>query len=114
LRKVAGPAFETSTDLISGPSVAESELYLLNKDNLLRWIDSYSASLQSIRELLAQDQSEVLAERFAAAAKERNSWMVDRSDGQWLEGPRTEMPERPSMVDTFLGTFWRRKPREET
>jgi prephenate dehydrogenase len=113
LRKVAGPAFETSTDLVSAQAVTQSDLYLLNKDNLLRWIDAFSASLQSIRELLAQDESEELAERFTGAAQERGRWMADRSEGEWLEGPRTEMPERPSMVDTFLGTFWRRKPREE-
>jgi prephenate dehydrogenase len=113
LRKVAGPAFEISTVLVSAPSAAQSDLYLLNKSNLLRWIDNYSASLQSIRELLAQDRSEELTERFVKAAQEWNSWMADRSEGQWIEGPRTEMPERPSMMDTFFGTFWRRKPKEE-
>lgn len=113
LRKVAGPAFETSTDLVSVPSAAQSDLYMLNKSNLLRWIDHYSASLQSIRELLVQDQSEELAERFAEAGQEWNRWMADRSEGQWIEGPRTDMPERPSMIDTFFGTFWRRKPKEE-
>lgn len=113
LRKVAGPAFETSTDPLSAPPVTQSELYLLNKGNLLRWIDNFSASLQSIRELLAQDQSEELTGRFARAVQERNSWLADRGEGQWFEGPRTEMPQRPSMMDTLFGTFWRRKPKEE-
>jgi prephenate dehydrogenase len=113
LRKVAGPAFEASTDLVSVPSAAQSDLYLLNKSNLLRWIDNYSASLQSIRELLVQDQAEELMGRFGRAVQEWNHWMADRSEGQWMEGPRTEMPERPSMMDTFFGTFWRRKPKKE-
>ena len=113
LRKVAGPAFEASTDLVSVPSAAQSDLYLLNKSNLLRWIDNYSASLQSIRELLVQDQAEELMGRFGRAVQEWNHWMADRSGGQWMEGPRTEMPERPSMMDTFFGTFWRRKPKKE-
>lgn len=113
LRKVAGPAFETSTELVSAQMSAQGDLYLLNRSNLLRWIDNFSAALHSVRELLAQDQSEELAGRFAAAAQEWNHWMADRGEGQWLEGPRAEMPERPSMMDTFFGTFWRRKPREE-
>jgi hypothetical protein len=33
---------------------------------------------------------------------------VDRAQGYWDEGTRAEMPERPNLMDTFLGTFWRR------
>jgi len=113
LRKVAGPAFETSTNPLSAPSATQGDLYLLNKGNVLRWIDNFSTSLQSIRELLAQDQAEELSERFAQAVQERNGWLADRREGQWIEGPRTDMPERPSMMDTLFGTFWRRKPKEK-
>jgi prephenate dehydrogenase len=114
LRKLAGPAFETSTALVASNSVAHSELYLLNRENVLRWIDSLSASLASVREVLAGSQEGAFASRVEEAAQERHRWMVDRVEGQWHEGPRTEMPERPSMMDTFFGTFWRRKSREQS
>lgn len=113
LRKVAGPAFEASTQLVAANSPANSELYLLNSDNVLRWIDVLSASLDSIRKTLAEGQSEALADRFGNAVQERQKWVADRTEGQWHEGPRTEMPPRMSMLDSFFGTFWRRKPKKE-
>jgi prephenate dehydrogenase len=114
LRKVAGPSFDASTQLVTADSAAESELYILNKDNILRWIDVLSASLASVRELVDQEDTEALAGRFATAFEERQKWLADRTEGGWYEGPRTEMPQRVNMLDTFLGTFWRRKPKEES
>jgi prephenate dehydrogenase len=114
LRKVAGPSFDVSTRLVNADSAANSELYLFNKDNVLRWLDVLSASLASIRELVDQEDAEALASRFETAFQERNKWLADRTEGEWYEGPRTEMPQRVNMLDTFLGTFWRRKPKEES
>jgi prephenate dehydrogenase len=114
LRKMAGPAFDSGTQLVAPDSVAHSDLYLLNRDNLVRWIDTLSASLGSIREMLAEDQEEAFAARLKAALQERQKWLADRAQGQWYEGPRTEMPEKPSLMDTFFGTFWRRKPKEQS
>lgn len=113
LRKVAGPAFETSTRLVTDSAAADSDLYLLNKENLTRWIDVLSASLGSLRQVLEQDDAEILAERFGEALEEREKWLADRMAGHWYEGPRTELPERVNLLDSFFGTFWRRKPREE-
>lgn len=114
LRKMAGPAFEISTELITASGLADSELYALNSENVLRWIDALTASLGSIRENVADSQSEALAEKFQNAYQERQRWLADRNRGEWHEGPRTGMPERPNLIDTFFGTFWRRKPKEDS
>lgn len=114
LRKMAGPGFEISTRLVTPTSPDDSELYLLNRDNLLRWIDALSTSLGSLRELLAGEDAEALAERFSHALVERQKWMADRSRGDWTEGTRLEMPEPQSMMESLFGSFWRRKPREES
>jgi prephenate dehydrogenase len=113
LRKVAGPAFDASTQLVTAASLAQSDLYGLNRENVLRWLDALSRSLATIRENLAAGQSEALAEQFQKAFQERQQWLADRTTGEWHEGPRTEMPPKMSMMDAFLGTFWRRKPRKE-
>jgi prephenate dehydrogenase len=113
LRKVAGPSFDASTQMVTVDAAANSELYMLNKDNILRWLDVLSASLASIRDLLEQEDTEALAGRFEAAFLERHKWLADRTEGEWYEGPRTEMPKRVNLLDTFLGTFWRRKPPKE-
>ncbi len=114
LRKVAGPAFEAGTQLVTLNSVAHSDLYVLNRDNLVRWIDQLSASLNSIRQTLEEDQAEALLERFQHALEGRQKWLLDRSEGQWFEGPRTEMPARMSVMDSLFGSFWRRKPKAES
>jgi prephenate dehydrogenase len=113
LRKVAGSSFEAGTQLLSGNSLEHSELYLLNRENVLRWIDALTASLGSIRQALAEDQSEALVGLFEGAVQERQKWLADRTGGQWYEGPRTDMPPKPSMMDSLLGSFWRRKPAKE-
>lgn len=114
LRKVAGPTFDTSTKLVADGAATNSDLFILNKDNILRWIDVLSASLASIRELVDQEDAEALSGRFAAALEERQRWLADRTEGEWYEGPRTEMPQKVNMLDTFFGTFWRRKPKKES
>jgi prephenate dehydrogenase len=111
LRKMAGPSFELGTGLVSTDPAIYAGLCQSNRDNVLRWIDAFSNALDSVRGALVEDEPDVLAERFLAALVERQKWLADRSTGLWQEGPRTEMPERPSLIDSFLGTFWRRKPK---
>lgn len=113
LRKVAGPTFEASTRTITIDPSTHSDLCLANRDNVLRWIDTFSASLASIRQALVEDQSEALAERFQEAAEERGRWLLDRGAGQWQENAQLEMPPRANLLDSFLGTFWRKTPKKE-
>jgi prephenate dehydrogenase len=113
LRKVAGPAFEAGTQLITPSSAANSDLHVLNKENVVRWIDELSASLDSIRGTLVEGETEALAERFLKAQEERQKWLADQSSGEWHDGPQTEMPPRMSFMDSLFGTFWRRKPKKD-
>jgi prephenate dehydrogenase len=113
LRKVAGPAFDASTHLLMSDAATQGDLYLSNRDNLLRWIDAYSASLASIRQTLAANQPAALSKRFTNALEERGKWLRDRAGGQWQEGPTSEMPPRQSMLDGMLGSFWRKRPKKE-
>jgi prephenate dehydrogenase len=111
LRKVAGPAFAAATRLGPGGVAPQAQLYLSNRDNLLRWIDTFSATLASLRQALAEDQAEDLDRRLLQAEQERQKWLAERQEGQWHEGPKVEIP-KPSMLDSFFGTFWRREPRK--
>ena len=111
LRKVAGPSFEASTHLASADPAAYDELYAANRDNVLRWMDAFSASWASIRQALAENQFEELPKRFERALQERNKWLHDRAEGLWTDGPRTELPDKPSLLDTFLGGYWRKDRR---
>jgi len=112
LRKVAGPGFELGTQFVTESSMDNRDLYLLNRDNLVRWIDVLIAELDSIRDGLSENEPEAWAKRWQKAVQERQKWLADRTQGQWYEGPKTEMP-RMNLADSFLGTFWRRRPKEQ-
>jgi prephenate dehydrogenase len=113
LRKVAGAPFETATRLAAADLSVYSDLAAANRDNLVRWIDSFSAALATVRQALVEDEPQDLVEQFEDAVNERNRWLHDRATGNWEEGPREAMPERPNMMDTFLGSFWRRGDRKK-
>jgi prephenate dehydrogenase len=110
LRKVAGSSLEAGTKLVAIDPIGQGEVSIANRDNLIRWIDTYVDSLSSIRAVLEKGEPEEMIERYQTAFKERAKWLHDWTGGGWYEGPRTEMPARSSMLDSFVGTFWRRKP----
>jgi len=118
LRRVAGSAFESSTRLGDGQAASLSLLSMSNRENLLRWIDTFSEVLASLRRALAEGEAdgegEALTERIKKAGEERQKWLADQAAGHWQDGPATEMPPRPSLFDAFLGSFWRKKPRKES
>jgi prephenate dehydrogenase len=109
LRKVAGPTFGRSTQLAMTDPAPLSDVCVSNRENVVRWIDAFSASLASVRKCLVDNQPEELNERFRAALEERNKWIVDQTAGQWNEGPRPEMPSRATMLEGLFGTLWRKR-----
>lgn len=112
-RKLAGPAFEAATGSLVADPAALSAVSLSNRENLIRWLDLFSASLDSIRKAVADSQPEALTKRFAAAQQERASWLELRAQPDWGEGPQSELPPRPSMGEMFFGGLWRRRPKKE-
>lgn len=114
LRKMAGPPFEAATRLQGTQPVGEVQGWVANRDNVLRWLDQVVAALGSLRQAVDEGQTEHLVERFQNAWQEREAWDQDRQAGRWQEGPETEMPPRPSLMESFFGGLWpRRRSKEE-
>jgi prephenate dehydrogenase len=111
LRKVAGPAFEAGTRLAAS---SPADGYMSNRENMLRWIDVLAASLDSVRRLVAEGDEEELDQRLEHAWQERQKWLADRKVGDWMEGPRPQMPSRSGLLDSLFGGFLRRTPKEES
>jgi prephenate dehydrogenase len=113
LRKVAGAAFETTTYLTSNDPTVYADLFQANRDNVLRWIDAFAASLASVRQALVEDDPEALTDRFEVLIEERNRWLRDRAEGQWEMDSGAEALPRPNLfVDTFLGGLWRKRAKD--
>jgi len=113
LRKVAGPTFDLATSLTETDALVLSELLVSNRENLERWVDALSDALASLRDALAEDEVETLAKRFAEAQALRREWLRTRTEGHWDEPSQQELPERPSMLDSFIGSSLRKKLRGE-
>jgi prephenate dehydrogenase len=112
LRKVAGSSFEMATRLAGADPGIYSDLADATRDNLVRWIDEFSAALASIRQALLEGDED-LSKRFDTALIERAKWLKDQESGQFDEGLRQELPERPSMMGMFLGGLWPRRERKK-
>ena len=111
VRKVAGGAFESATQLYSDDPEVYSSLFLANRENIQRWIDEFMASLAAMRRALDEEDAAALADRFEALMEERNRWLLDRAQGSWDVDQSREMPPKPNLfVDTFLGGLWRKRP----
>ncbi len=113
LRKVAGPTFETGTHLAATSPDAHGDLFVANRENLLRWLDTFADTLSSLRQALEDDDPEALSERVAEALEARAEWMQDRAHGDWAEGVRPELPERPNLLEAVVGSFFGRRSRRE-
>lgn len=114
LRKLAGPSFESATSLASTEAETYRDMLLPNQDNVLRWIDAFSASLASLRQALVDGEPEVITQRFEAALQERRKWLRDRAEGQWDIRPAIEAQDRPNILtDVFLGGLWRTRPKKD-
>jgi prephenate dehydrogenase len=80
MRKLAGGSFEQLSALVGEDPDALSSLLMANKDNLLRWLDAYVLALKEVRDLVAQGESEPMAQYIDQAVVARRQWLHDRRD----------------------------------
>jgi len=94
-----------------GPALALAAV--LNKDNVLRWLDTAITQLKTIREQVDQEQQETLAAHIGAASDARADWRADWQLNQWEKQSKPEMPSAGSWFGQFLGFGTRRKPKDK-
>ncbi|NOZ07170.1 MAG: prephenate dehydrogenase/arogenate dehydrogenase family protein [Chloroflexi bacterium] len=71
---MAGQAYDAATRLPAEDAQLLQELFLNNRGHLLRWLDSYLASLGEIRGLLAAGEDSALSETLDALLMTREQW----------------------------------------
>jgi prephenate dehydrogenase len=115
-RKMAGRAYAE----VSGPIVhlgepgALTSIAMLNRENMLRVLDSVIASLQTLRDDIHREDAEVLTERLERARKGRERWWKERQDANWAAEGRPKI-ERASAASSIFGNLLRfgGRPRTE-
>jgi len=85
-RKLAGKSYAETTAAIAQirDIQALQAAALLNRENILRVLDSTLAALQAIRADIANEQVDSLSERLERARQGREAWWKQRQAGDWL------------------------------
>ena len=115
-RKVAGRAYAEVTAPIvhlSQPETLRTSA-LLNRDNVLRMIDSSIAALQAIRNDIENEDAESLDERLKRAHAGRERWWSERQRGEFNDHESVTAAEMPAASDIFsrlLGVNRRSRPK---
>ncbi len=108
--KLTGRAFYSSTvTLLQEDSSKPDVLYIYNRENVVRVLDNLIASLTSIRDAIAEGNSESLAKLLKKMHSLRDEWWKQRQLGNWEK--KVEQPEIPSAGERF-GRLFGIRPRK--
>lgn len=109
-RKIAGKSYALATAALFNADGLR-EAVLANKENTLRVLDAFIASLTDLREAIAGNDADSLGKRLKSAHAGRLNWWNGRSNNAWKDasGMDVEMPSFSAQIkQTFLGE--RKKP----
>ena len=116
-RKVAGRSYaEVASTIHHSPSAESlSATALLNRENVVRVIDGVIGSLQTIRNEIEKDESEILAKRLARARRGYDEWWRQRLTSDWVgEGPQEyDASNESDYFGRLLGIRKRKKEEED-
>ena len=102
-RKIAGRAYAE----VSGPIMHLGEpgsltsLAMLNRENMLRVLDSVIASLKKLRDDIRDADSDKLTERLERARQGRERWWQERQEGNWSAEGRPKIDKRSAASSIF-------------
>jgi len=102
-RKVAGRAYAEATGPIAHLSEPHSlrTAVLLNRENVLRQLDSVIAALQTLRADIDSEEVEALETRLTRARQSRERWIIERQTAEWGSPDKTLLTEVPRSKDIF-------------
>jgi len=110
MRKLAGGQYESSTQFASEMPVVFRDACLYNRQNIVHWIDAYSAALQEWKEMIVAGSTEQVEAAFEEVMKARLQWLRQRSSGLWEEAERPETPKSPGFFQSLFGLGGRSTP----
>ena len=103
-RKLAARPYATATAAAAYHDEAKSlsEAALVNRENTVRVLDAYMASLQRLRDQIQQGDDKLVAEFLEDAIKAHDRWLDERTKADWQ---RPESAEVQSFGDKLSHMF---------
>jgi len=101
MRRLAGIAYRDGTRLTLEDAVANREVCLVNRDNLVRWIEACQDELETWKTALKAQDAETLDDCFQCGIHARAGWLKAARSGDW----DTVIPPRPIEMPSS-GTFF--------
>jgi len=106
-RKIAGRSYAETTAAALHATEAKTlaEAALLNRENVLRVIDSAIAAVQAIRHDLQNEDEESLEEKLTRARRAREEWLKVRLNAEWVRQdlPKAAPPATSGLFGRLMG-----------
>ncbi len=104
-RKLAGRPFATLTAALAYQDEIKSltDAALLDRENVTRALDLLMASLQGLRNAVAEGNQEAVFERLELALDGRTRWLTERTQADWGETEKPDLSAIPGMWERLLG-----------
>jgi prephenate dehydrogenase len=112
IQRFTNPSFGRLTHHLYDNHPDDTRDFLLaNRENLVRQIDELTASLQSFRAILAQDDRKALESALIESGKDYDAWINRRFNAKWDEDKTgVKNPSLGGMVMSgLMGTFLTRR-----
>ncbi len=115
-RKIAGRDYAEVTGPLAHLSDAKTlaSSSSLNRENIVRMLDSVIATLSAIRNDIEHDNEEALHERLKRAFAGRQKWWHERQSGEWSANgsPNVSLPEQAGFLSRMFGISRKPEPKK--
>jgi prephenate dehydrogenase len=105
MRKFGGYRFAIATEAADDAHKRHAEVFM-NRENILLRLNILVNELMRLRDVLAQDDPEKLAQVFTTTVEGRDRWLVERAKGMWGQEGVASMDEVPSAGEQFGELFF--------
>ena len=117
-RKVAARPFATATAAFAyhDESLSLGEAALSNRENTVRALDAYIASLRELRDWIAEGDQKSVSGFLEDAVKARDLWLHERTKADWTQARREKMDTQSfgeKFNQMFFGGLFRKKTDKE-
>jgi prephenate dehydrogenase len=117
-RKVAARPYATATAAFAYHDESQSlgEAALSNRENTVRALDAYMASLQELRDWIAGGDQKSVNEFLDRAVKARDQWLHERTKADWNQARQEKMDSQTfgeKFNQMLLGGMFSRKKKDK-